>query len=92
MRYDAGVGKFFLQRAFCSSSAKLLCSKEGNPLPPPFPTLPPASGRRKRNVNVSSAVKSTSGGHSVEGLDLVFDPSRATEREQGYNSTKNNFS
>ena len=31
MRYDAADGKFFVVRAACSSSAKLLCAKEGNP-------------------------------------------------------------
>ena len=102
---EHGVGKFRVRRAQCSSSAKLLCAKEGNPevtgsnLPPPFPTnLPGGSslpgGRRKRSANggsVSFAVNNTSSGHSVEGLDLVFDPSRATEREQGSNSSDNNF-
>ena len=28
---DNGIGKFRVRRAQCSSSAKLLCAKEGNP-------------------------------------------------------------
>ena len=37
-------------------------------------------------MNASSVVDKTEPGHSVESLDLVFDPSKAAEREQGSDS------
>ena len=80
MRFDHEIGRFFIQRALCSSSAKLLCAKEGNAAPPPLP-----GGRRKRNAQNADT------DHSVESLDLVFDPSKVAEREQGPESTNSKF-
>ena len=89
MRYGAEVGRFFIQRALCSDSNKVLCAKQGTQ--PGMQMQPGIARRRKRNSGVRNAwsdVDNTddADGHSVERLDLVFDPSKAAEREQGPDS------
>ena len=95
MRYGAEVGRFFIQRALCSDFNKVLCAKKGTqPGTQPGMQMQPGIARRRkrnsgvRNRNAWSAVGNAddADAHSVERLDLVFDPSKAAEREQGPDS------